>query len=91
VLLAAKCLPELLQRQRSRIVCSGFTVQLPPLKERNRFQHPTAPHRSASPGISLNQFARAASYRITERTRWTFLGQSKNVLKAFKQRPAHAT
>jgi hypothetical protein len=87
VLVAPKCVTEPRQHQRSRVVYAGYAVQLPPLKVSNRFQHPTAARRSASPGIRLNQFARPASYRVTERTGWTLLGQSKNELKAFKQRP----
>jgi hypothetical protein len=87
---APKCFSEPRQRHRSGVVGAGFAVQLPPLKVRHRFQQPTAAQPSASPGISLNQFARAASYCITEPTRWTFLGQSKDELKAFKQRPVRA-
>jgi hypothetical protein len=55
----------------------------------NRLQHSTLTHRSL-PGVSLNQLARGASYRITGGTRWTFLGQSKNVLKVFEQGPVRA-
>jgi hypothetical protein len=90
VLLSLKRLCEPLQHQRSRFVCSRYAEYLPPLNVSNRFQHPTATHGSALPGISLNQFARAAPERIAERTRRTFLGQSKNVLKALKQRPIPA-
>jgi hypothetical protein len=35
-------------------------------------------------GVSLDQLARGASDRITDGTRWTFLGQSKNLLKVFE-------
>jgi hypothetical protein len=87
--LAPKDIRELLQHLRSRIVGSGQAAQLPPLKVGDRFQHSTLTHRSL-PGVSLDQLARGASYRITEGTRWTFLGQSKNVLKVFEQRPVGA-
>jgi hypothetical protein len=87
--LASKDIRERLQDLRSRIVCSGEAAQLPPLKVGDRFQHSTLTHRSL-PGVSLDQLARGASYRITDGTRWTFLGQSKNVLKAFEQRPVRA-
>ena len=86
VLLQPKCVAKPLQHRRSGIVRTRLAVQMPPLKVSNRFQHPTATQRSASPGISLNQFACAASNRIAERTRWTFLGQLKKVLKTFKER-----
>ena len=57
---------------------------MPPLKVSNRFQHPPATDRSATPRISFDQFACAASNGITERTRRAFLGQSKNVLEGFR-------
>jgi len=87
--LASKDIRELLQHLRSRIVCSGQAAQLPPLKVGHRFQHSTLTHRSL-PGVSFNQLARGASYRITDGPRWTLLGQSKNVLKVFEQRPMRA-
>ena len=80
---------QLRQHLRSRIVCSGPTAQLPRLKVGNRFQQSTLTRRSL-PGVSFNQLTRGPSYGITGGTRWTFLGQSKNVLKGFKQVPLRA-
>jgi hypothetical protein len=60
-----------------------------PLKVGDGFQQSTLTPGSL-PGVSLNQLARGASYRITDGTRRTFLGQSKNVLKVFEQGPMRA-